>query len=99
MKDAFKAADDVLRGAVGGIAEIINVPGLISTDFADVRTVMSEMGMAMMVRLPQPASIVPAWLPEQAVASPLLENSLNGARAVIVNITADSSLKMREVRR
>ena len=98
MKDAFKAADDVLRGAVGGIAEIINVPGLINADFADVRTVMSEMGMAMMGSAAAAGVDRARMAAEQAVASPLLENySLNGARAVIVNITADSSLKMREV--
>ena len=98
MKDAFKAADDVLRGAVGGIAEIINVPGLINADFADVRTVMSEMGMAMMGSAAAAGVDRARLAAEQAVASPLLENySLNGARAVIVNITADSSLRMREV--
>lgn len=98
MKDAFKAADDVLRGAVGGIAEIINVPGLINADFADVRTVMSEMGMAMMGSAASAGVDRARLAAEQAVASPLLENySLNGARAVIVNITADSSLRMREV--
>ncbi|RTL00328.1 MAG: cell division protein FtsZ, partial [Neisseriaceae bacterium] len=99
MKDAFKAADGVLRGAVGGIAEIINVPGLINADFADVRTVMSEMGMAMMGSAAAAGVDRARLAAEQAVASPLLENySLNGARAVIVNITADSSLSMREVR-
>jgi cell division protein FtsZ len=98
MKDAFKAADGVLRGAVGGIAEIINVPGLINADFADVRTVMSEMGMAMMGSAAAEGVDRARLAAEQAVASPLLENySLNGARAVIVNITADSSLRMREV--
>ncbi|MBB5018859.1 cell division protein FtsZ [Chitinivorax tropicus] len=98
MKDAFKAADDVLRGAVGGIAEIINVPGLINADFADVRTVMSQMGMAMMGSAYAAGVDRARIAAEQAVASPLLENyNLTGARAVIVNVTADSSLKMREV--
>ncbi len=98
MKDAFKAADDVLRGAVGGIAEIINVPGMINADFADVRTVMSQMGMAMMGSAYASGVDRARLAAEQAVASPLLENyNLTGARAVIVNVTADSSLKMREV--
>jgi cell division protein FtsZ len=98
MLDAFKAANTVLHGAVAGIAEVIKCPGLVNVDFADVRTVMSEMGMAMM------GSAVAAGLDrahsaaEQAVASPLLEDvDLAGARGVLVNITASSSLKMKEV--
>jgi len=98
MLDAFKAANTVLHGAVAGIAEVIKCPGLVNVDFADVRTVMSEMGMAMM------GSAVAAGLDrahsaaEQAVASPLLEDvNLAGARGVLVNITASSSLKMKEV--
>ncbi|MEN9457261.1 MAG: hypothetical protein RL210_2780, partial [Pseudomonadota bacterium] len=71
MKDAFKAADGVLRGAVGGIAEIINVPGLINADFADVRTVMSEMGMAMMGSAAAEGVDRARLAAEQAVASPL----------------------------
>ncbi|MEW9899393.1 cell division protein FtsZ [Chitinivorax sp. PXF-14] len=98
MKEAFRAADDVLRGAVGGIAEIINVPGIVNADFADVRTVMREMGMAMMGSATSSGVDRARIAAEQAVASPLLENyNLNGARAVIVNVTADHSLKMREV--
>ena len=98
MLDAFKAANTVLHGAVAGIAEVIKCPGLVNVDFADVRTVMSEMGMAMM------GSAVAAGLDrahsaaEQAVASPLLEDvNLAGARGVLVNITASSGLKMKEV--
>jgi len=98
MQDAFQAADNVLRNAVGGIAEIINFPGLVNVDFEDVRTVMGEMGMAMM------GSAVAAGMDrariaaEQAVASPLLEGiHLSGARGVLVNITASTSLKMKEV--
>ena len=98
MLDAFKAANTVLHGAVAGIAEVIKCPGLVNVDFADVRTVMSEMGMAMM------GSAVSAGLDrahlaaEQAVASPLLEDvNLAGARGVLVNITASNSLKMKEV--
>ena len=98
MDEAFKAADNVLRNAVGGIAEIINYPGLVNVDFEDVRTVMGEMGMAMM------GSAVAAGVDrariaaEQAVASPLLEGvNLSGARGVLVNITATRGLKMKEV--
>lgn len=98
MLDAFKAANSVLHGAVAGIAEVIKCPGLVNVDFADVRTVMSEMGMAMM------GSAMAAGLDrahsaaEQAVASPLLEDvNLAGARGVLVNITASAGLKMKEV--
>ncbi|MBI4754260.1 MAG: cell division protein FtsZ [Betaproteobacteria bacterium] len=96
--DAFKAADNVLRNAVGGIAEIINFPGLVNVDFEDVRTVMAEMGMAMMGSA-SAAGIDRARISaEQAVASPLLEGvNLSGARGVLVNITASKSLKMKEV--
>lgn len=98
MLDAFKAANDVLYGAVAGIAEVINCPGLVNVDFADVKTVMSEMGMAMMgsaVAMGVDRARVAA---ERAVSSPLLEDiSLTGARGILVNITASQSLKMREV--
>lgn len=95
--EAFRAANDVLHNAVSGIAEVINCPGLINVDFADVRTVMSEMGMAMMGSAlatgPDRARIAA----EQAVASPLLEDvNLANARGVLVNITASSSLTMKE---
>ncbi|GJL74479.1 cell division protein FtsZ [Nitrosomonas sp.] len=98
MLDAFKAANDVLYGAVAGIAEVINCPGLVNVDFADVKTVMSEMGMAMMGSAVATGVDRARIAAEQAVASPLLEDiSLAGARGVLVNITANSSLKMREV--
>ena len=99
VDDCFKAADDVLKNAVGGIAEIITNHGLVNVDFEDVRTVMGETGRAMM------GSAVAAGIDrariaaEQAVASPLLEGiNLSGARGVLVNITAArSTLKMKEV--
>ena len=95
--DAFKAANDVLHNAVSGIAEIINCPGMVNVDFADVRKVMSEMGMAMMgsaIATGEDRAILAA---EQAVASPLLENvDLINARGVLVNITASHSFKMKE---
>jgi cell division protein FtsZ len=98
MLDAFKAANNVLHGAVGGIAEVINCPGLVNVDFADVRTVMSEMGMAMMGSAQANGESRARIAAEQAVASPLLEDvNLAGARGVLVNITASSSVKMREI--
>jgi cell division protein FtsZ len=98
MLEAFKAANDVLHGAVGGIAEVINCPGLVNVDFADVRTVMSEMGMAMMGSASANGEDRARIAAEQAVASPLLEDvNLAGARGVLVNITASSSIKMREI--
>lgn len=98
MLDAFKAANNVLHGAVGGIAEVINSPGLVNVDFADVRTVMSEMGMAMMGSAQASGENRARIAAEQAVASPLLEDvNLAGARGVLVNITASSTVKMKEI--
>ncbi len=95
--DAYAKANEVLHSAVSGIAEVINNPGLVNVDFADVRTVMSEVGMAMMgsasVAGPDRARLAA----ERAVASPLLEEvNLSGARGVLVNITASCGLKMKE---
>ncbi|HQR04362.1 MAG: cell division protein FtsZ [Proteobacteria bacterium] len=99
MKDAFKAADNVLKNAVGGIAEIINVPGLVNVDFEDVRTVMGEMGKAMMGSASACGVDRARIAAEQAAASPLLEGvELSGARGVLVNITASSGLGMKEVK-
>ncbi len=100
MEDAFVSADNVLKNAVAGISEIINVPGLINVDFQDVRTVMSEQGMAMMGSASASGIDRARIAAEAAVASPLLEGvNLSGARGVVVNITADkSSLKLRETK-
>ena len=97
LQEAFKQADNVLHNAVAGIAEIINVPGLVNVDFSDVRTVMAEQGKAMM-GIGEAAGMDRARIAaEQAVASPLLDGvDLNGARGVIVNITASNSLRLRE---
>jgi cell division protein FtsZ len=99
MEEAFKAADNVLCNAVGGIAEIINYSGLVNVDFEDVRTVMSEMGRAMMGSASASGVDRARLAAEQAVASPLLEGvvNLSGARGVLVNITASKSLRMKEV--
>ncbi|TRZ58021.1 MAG: cell division protein FtsZ [Rhodocyclaceae bacterium] len=99
MLDAFKAADNVLKNAVGGISEIINVPGLVNVDFEDVRTVMGEMGKAMMGSAMAAGVDRARIAAEQAVASPLLEGiELSGARGVLVNITANQSLGLKEVK-
>jgi cell division protein FtsZ len=98
MDEAFKAADNVLRNAVGGIAEIINFPGLVNVDFEDVRTVMGEMGMAMMGSSSAAGIDRARIAAQQAVASPLLEGiNLSGAKGVLVNITSTRGLKMKEV--
>ena len=99
MEQAFAAADDVLHNAVAGISEIINQPGLVNVDFQDVKTVMSEMGMAMMGSAYAEGMDRARIAAEQAVASPLLEGvDLTGARGVLVNVTASKSVKMREYR-
>jgi cell division protein FtsZ len=94
---AYAAANDVLHGAVSGIAEVINNAGLVNVDFADVRTVMGEVGMAMMGSAMSAGADRARQAAEAAVKSPLLEDvNLQGARGVLVNITASSSLKMKE---
>jgi len=98
VPEAFKAANGVLQGAVAGIAEVINVPGLINVDFADVATVMSENGMAMMGSAVASGPDRARVAAERAIASPLLEDvDMTGARGVLVNITSTSSLKVREM--
>ena len=95
--EAFRAANDVLHNAVSGIAEVINIPGMVNVDFADVRTVMSEMGMAMMGSATASGIDRARIAAEQAVASPLLEDvNLANARGVLVNITSSMSFKMKE---
>ena len=100
QEDAFEAADDVLNNAVAGIAEIINQPGLVNVDFQDVRTVMTEQGMAMMGSAASSGVDRARIAAEQAIACPLLEGvNLAGARGVLVNITASrASLKLRETK-
>jgi cell division protein FtsZ len=99
MDKCFQCADDVLHNAVAGIAEIINVDGLINVDFEDVKTVMSEQGKAMMGTATVSGIDRARLAAEQAVASPLLEGvDLSGARGVLVNITANRSLRLSETR-
>ncbi len=98
LPEAFRAANGVLQGAVAGIAEVINVPGLINVDFADVRTVMSENGMAMMGSGVASGPERARDAAEKAIASPLLEDvDMSGARGVLVNITSASNLRLKEV--
>lgn len=97
--EAFAAADDVLNNAVAGIAEIINVEGLVNVDFEDVKTVMGEQGKAMMGTATATGEDRARIAAENAVRSPLLEGvDLSGARGILVNITASRSLKLKETK-
>ena len=97
LLDAFKAANDVLLGAVQGIAELITCPGLINVDFADVRTVMAEMGMAMMGSGSGRGQDRARVAAETAISSPLLEDiNLSGAKGILVNVTSGMDLTMGE---
>ena len=97
--EAFAAADDVLNNAVAGIAEIINVEGLVNVDFEDVKTVMGEQGKAMMGTACAAGEDRARIAAENAVQSPLLEGvDLSGARGILVNITASRALKLKETR-
>ena len=97
LLNAFGAANDVLLGAVQGIAQLITCPGLINVDFADVRTVMSEMGMAMMGSGKATGEDRAKVAAEAAISSPLLEDiNLSGAKGILVNITAGLDLSIGE---
>ena len=97
LLEAFGAVDDVLLGAVQGIADLIIRPGMINVDFADVRTVMSEMGMAMMGSGLASGESRAREAAEAAVRSPLLEDiDFNGARGILVNIAAGASISLGE---
>ncbi|MGR6873419.1 cell division protein FtsZ [Pseudomonas sp. HK3] len=97
LLDAFSAANDVLLGAVQGIADLIIRPGMINVDFADVRTVMSEMGQAMMGTGSSSGENRAREAAEAAIRSPLLEDvNLQGARGILVNITAGMNLSLGE---
>jgi cell division protein FtsZ len=97
LLNAFKAANDVLQGAVQGIADLITAPGLINVDFADVRTVMSEMGTAMMGTGLASGENRASEAAQAAISSPLLEDvDLRGARGILINITANESIALDE---
>ncbi len=98
LLDAFGKANDVLRGAVQGIAELITCPGLINVDFADVRTVMSEMGMAMMGTGSAMGENRAREAAMAAISSPLLEDvNISGAQGILVNVTAGLDLAIGEL--
>jgi cell division protein FtsZ len=98
MTDAFCLADDVLRQAIQGISDLILVPGIINLDFADVKTIMSGMGVAMMGTGTAEGEGRAMSAAQKAVSSPLLEDSsVNGARGVIINVTGGPDLSLMEV--
>jgi cell division protein FtsZ len=96
--DAFSTADDVLRQAIQGISDLILVPGLINLDFADVKTIMSGMGVAMMGTATAEGNARALEAAQRAISSPLLEDaSVNGARGVIINVTGGPDMALMEV--
>jgi cell division protein FtsZ len=98
MLDAFVTADDVLRQAIQGISDLILVPGLINLDFADVKTIMSGMGVAMMGTAMAEGTTRSVDAANRAISSPLLEDaSVKGARGVIINVTGGPDMSLLEV--
>ncbi|MDO4369642.1 MAG: cell division protein FtsZ, partial [bacterium] len=95
--EAFKMADDVLRQGVQGISDLIAIPGLVNLDFADVKTIMLNTGMAHMGIGRASGENRAEDAAKQAIQSPLLETSIEGARGVIINITGGSNLGLHEV--
>lgn len=97
LQDAFAMANDVLRNAVQGISELITSPGLINVDFADVKTVMSEMGQAMMGSASASGATRASEAAKNALSSPLLEDTnIQGAKGILVNVTAGPDLSIGE---
>ncbi len=98
LQDAFRVADDVLRQAVQGISDLITVPGLINLDFADVKTIMQGMGIALMGTGSSHGENRAVEATQRAIASPLLEEaSIEGAKGILVNITGGPDLTLHEV--
>jgi cell division protein FtsZ len=97
MVDAFRVADDVLRQGVQGISDLVTLPGLINLDFADVRTIMSDAGNALLGIGMGTGDRRAIDAAEQAVASPLLETSMEGARSILLSITGGPDLSLWEV--
>jgi cell division protein FtsZ len=96
--ESFRIADDILRQAVQGIADIITIPGIINRDFADVKTIMANMGYAVMGTAVASGERRAAEAAQAAISSPLLEaGTIDGARGILINITGSSSLKLAEV--
>src|SRR4029450_10252726 len=97
LRDAFHKADDVLLQAVRGISDLIITPGLINLDFADVRTVMAEMGLALMGAASASGENRAVEAAQKAISSPLLEDiSIQGARGVLVNMHGGAELCLQE---
>jgi len=97
LNDAFRLADDVLRQGIQGISELITVPGLINLDFADVRTIMSEGGAALMAVGQASGEDRARLAAEQAISSQLLDVTINGARGILFNVTGGPNLSLFEV--
>jgi cell division protein FtsZ len=97
LQDAFKLADDVLRQGIQGISELITVPGLINLDFADVRTIMSEGGAALMAVGKSSGDDRASTAAEQAISSNLLDITIDGARGILFNVTGGPGLSLFEV--
>jgi cell division protein FtsZ len=97
MVEAFRVADDVLRQGVQGISDLVTLPGLINLDFADVRTIMSEAGDALLGIGMATGDRRAIEAAQQAVASPLLETSMDGARSILLSITGGRDLSLWEV--
>ncbi|MCL1630940.1 cell division protein FtsZ [Sporolactobacillus sp. CPB3-1] len=97
MLDAFREADNVLRQGVQGISDLISVPGLINLDFADVKTIMTEGGSALMAIGIASGENRAAEAAKKAISSPLLEKSIDGAKGVLMNITGGTNLSLYEV--
>jgi cell division protein FtsZ len=96
--ESFRIADDILRQGVQGISDIITIPGIINRDFADVKTIMSGMGYAVMGTASASGAKRTMEAAQRAIASPLLEaGAIDGARGILINITGSSSLKLAEV--
>ena len=99
MVEAFQVADDVLRQGVQGISDLVTLPALINLDFADVRTIMSDAGRALLgigMGTGDDRAILAA---EKAISSPLLETSMEGARSILLSITGGADLSLVEVSR
>jgi cell division protein FtsZ len=96
--ESFRVADDILRQAVQGISDIITIPGIINRDFADVKTIMADMGYAVMGTARAKGEGRATAAAQAAIASPLLEaGAIDGARGILINITGSSSLRLAEV--
>src|SRR5579871_2186309 len=96
--ESFRIADDILRQGVQGISDIITIPGIINRDFADVKTIMAQMGYAVMGTATASGQMRATEAAQKAIASPLLEaGAIDGARGILINITGSASLKLAEV--